>query len=77
MELKDNPLGKLGEMLKTNVPYPPEAITGVNAVAVTFWVNDETDWDKVVLNAGNAFTVNVNVLLLLWGTLFESVTVTV
>ena len=49
----------------------------MNAVTAVFCVRVAVACASVVVNVGNALTVNVNVLLLLCGTLLESVTVTV
>ena len=53
MELrKVNPVGNVGSILNVYAPTPPNATTGVNAVAATFFVNVFVTIVAVTINAG-------------------------
>jgi hypothetical protein len=62
--LKLRPAGKAGDTANVFVPKPPEAVTGVNGVAAVFCVSVVDATACVVVSAGSASTVRLNVLAL-------------
>ena len=61
LAFKINPVGRLGDTVKTLLPYPPSVVTGVNGVATTFAYNETLAMASVVVNAGGVI-VRENVL---------------
>jgi hypothetical protein len=75
--LKLSPAGKTGDTANVRLPNPPAAVTGVNGVAAVFCVSVVDATACVVVRAGNASTVRLNVLALVCAGVLWSVAVTV
>ena len=62
--LKINPVGNAGLIEYTNVPTPPEAVTGLNAVNAAFLINVELGIAVVTTIGLGAITAKSKVLVL-------------
>ena len=64
-ELKDNPVGKDGDIEKLTAPTPPVAVTGLNAEILTNSVNVLSTFTTVTVK-GTALTVKLKIAELVW-----------
>ena len=77
LNVKPVPAVRSGDIAQDFVPNPAlEIVTGENAVTAVPWLYEYELLVAVVVNGVSALTVNLNELVLLCGTGFESVTVT-